>query len=107
VLELVRSAPGRVLAGKLAQLGDMGPVTITATDDEIAVLVDGRPWRVASTGRRIAADAILRAALRRAVGLDALPIVVDEAQSVGGIDWPDLGACWRMTTTTSGVLTVA
>lgn len=107
VLELVRSAPGRVLAGKLAQLGDMGPVTITATDDEIAVLIDGRPWRVASTGRRIAADAILRAALRRAVGLHELPIVVDEAQSVGGIDWPDLGACWRLTTTASGTLTAA
>jgi hypothetical protein len=104
VLELIRTAPGRALAGKLATLGDLGPVRLEVSDDALTVTVDGRPWRVASTGRRIVADAWFRQALRTAVGMGWLPVVVDEAQSVGGMPIPTTGPAWIIRTVASGLL---
>jgi len=104
VLELIRTAPGRALAGKLATLGDLGPVRLEVSDDALTVTVDGRPWRVASTGRRIVADAWFRQALRTAVGMGWLPVVVDEAQSVGGMPIPAAGPAWIIRTVASGSL---
>lgn len=104
VLELIRAAPGRALAGKLTTLGDLGPVRLEVSDDALNVTVDGRPWRVASTGRRIVADAWFRQALRTAVGMGWLPVVVDEAQSVGGMAIPTTGPAWIIRTVASGSL---
>jgi hypothetical protein len=74
------------------------------SDDAITVLVDGRPWRAASTGRRIVADAWLRCALRKAVDMAWLPVVIDEAQSVGGMPLPVPVPGWILRTTASGSL---
>jgi hypothetical protein len=104
VLELIRTAPGRALSAKLSTLGDLGPVRLEVSDDAITVLVDGRPWRAASTGRRIVADAWLRCALRKAVDMAWLPVVIDEAQSVGGMPLPVPVPGWILRTTASGSL---
>jgi len=54
------------------------------------VQIDGRPWWLASRGRQVVADIHLRAALRRAAGLQALPIVIDNVQDVGGQPIPSI-----------------
>jgi hypothetical protein len=55
---------------------------------EIEVLIDGRPWHLASTGRRILADLYFRASVREVAGLDALPLFVDMPMAWSG-DYPD------------------
>lgn len=103
VLALVRSAPGTALRGKLALLGDMGPITLEVPEEgpSLVVRVDGRPWELASTGRQVVADAWFRGALRRATGVD-VPIVVDGVQDVGGQPLPDLEAPVVYLRTTDG-----
>ena len=72
-------------------LGDLGPVSFVFGDNPaVEVRVDGRPWWLASRGRLIVADAYLRAALRRVMELEFLPLVIDNVQDVGGQDLPAL-----------------
>lgn len=81
----VRRAPSVQLEQGLHVLGDLGPVSIRHGDKGgVEVLVDGRPWHVASSGRQIVADAWLRAGFRRAAKLGWVPLVVDQRQDVGG-----------------------
>jgi hypothetical protein len=87
---------GRDLAALLARataasgvLRDLGPVSLrtddgTAASPAVEVLLDGRPWDLASTGRQIVGDAAFRSALRRALRVPWLPIWVDRRQDVGG-----------------------
>lgn len=90
-----RQAPTEVARQRSEALGDMGPVTLrfppkeTRDTPEIEVLIDGRPWWLASDGRKVVADLCLRAALRRAAKLDALPIFVDRAQDWSK-EWPEV-----------------
>ena len=100
VLDLVRSAPGRALAAKLDTLTTwLGPVSVVTTGEAIEVLIDGRPWALASTGRRIVADAHFRDALRHAAGMEWLPLTIDEAQSVGGQPVHAPAPAWLIVTT--------
>ncbi len=88
-----------ILAGPLAKAGislAWAPEDAPMSAKVVEVLVDGRPWHCASTGRKINADAALRAVLRamaiRAIACKPedpitwadLPIIVDNAQSWSG-----------------------
>ena len=106
VVDIVRGAPAQALAIKMAALGS-GPMAITVSEaGGVDVTIDGRPWGCASTGRRIVADADFRARLRSAVRLAWLPVIIDEAQSVGGQALPDCGGQTVVLVTTDGVLAV-
>ena len=52
------------------------------------VLIDGRPHGLASRGRRIYADLVLRLTLRRALRMTWFPVFVDDAQCWSG-GWPE------------------
>ena len=102
----VRRAPGDIARRQAAALGPMGPASLVWDDaGGVDVLVDGRPWRRASTGRRILACLCVRAALARAAGLDWLTLFVDEAQSWSGA-WPDVGVRVVRLRTAKGALRV-
>jgi hypothetical protein len=104
-LDAVRAAPGVVSRG-LAWLGEIGDgVTVEFPSapggPAVVVKIDGRPWRLASRGRLVCADAHLRRAFATALGAPTLPIIVDDRQSwTGPIDvagpvfelWTDLAA---------------
>jgi HAMP domain-containing protein len=82
---VIREVPSRLAARQAAALGDLGPVSLTFSDNPaVSVLIDGRPWWLASRGRQVVADIHLRAAIRRAAGLSDLPIIIDNVQDVGG-----------------------
>lgn len=101
-----RRAPGAIAERESAALGDMGPASLRWTEaGGVEVLVDGRAWHRASTGRRILADLHFRAALARAAGLDWLTLFVDEAQSWSGA-WPDVGVRQVRLRTAAGPLRV-
>jgi hypothetical protein len=101
LLDCVRAAPSMVAARQAEALGDLGPVTLEFGDNPaVTVLIDGRPWWLASRGRRVVADTWLRAALRRAMNLPWLPIFVDNSQDFGGQDIPDIGGPVIILTTT-------
>jgi hypothetical protein len=112
--ELVRRgrvALDQALAGSgvgvvLAEPGESG--------DEVRVTIDGRPWWIASTGRQVAADAALRAAIRSLaaarypggpIGYDEVPVVIDRAQDWSG-EWPSIAAPWWRLETRAGALVV-
>jgi hypothetical protein len=82
----IRRAPSVAARRQLAALGDIGPVSIEfrEKDGGIDLLVDGRPFHLASTGRLVVADAWLREGIRRARGISYLPIFVDCVQDVAG-----------------------
>ena len=88
-LEAVRAAPGEV-ARRLAWLGAIGDgitVEMPADGPAVVVKIDGRPWRLASRGRLVCADAHLRRAFATALGVPTLPIIVDDRQSwTGALD---------------------
>jgi len=88
-LDAVRAAPGVVTRG-LAWLGAIGDgitVDLPAEGPAVVVKIDGRPWRLASRGRLICADAHLRRAFSAALGVPTLPIIVDDRQSwTGALD---------------------
>lgn len=92
LVSAVRRAPTEIARRQLAALGDLGPVGIEFTEKGGAeVLVDGRPWWCASSGRQVVADLWLRAGIRRALGAAAwLPLVVDDASLWSG-EWPETG----------------
>jgi hypothetical protein len=102
LLDACRRAPSEMAARQQAALGGLGCVSLrfppreTRTTPEVEVLIDGRPWELASDGRRVFADLELRAGLRRLAGLDPLPIIVDRAQDWTG-EWPELpGPVWYL-----------
>lgn len=106
-LQAVRSAPGEALGAKLAglDLTDTG-VALAVPEDggAIEMTIDGRPWTLASHGRRIAASAGVRHALRVAARMPWMPIAVDDAQAWSG---PlDIPAPCLLLTTTDGPLVV-
>lgn len=89
LLEAVRQAPSRVAERQATALGDLGPVSLEFGENPaVSVRIDGRPWWLASRGRQVVADVCLRAALRRAFGLERLPLVIDNVQDVGGQPLP-------------------
>ena len=96
-LAAVRAAPGEV-ARRLAWLGSIGDgvsVELPETGPAVVIRIDGRPWRMASRGRLICADAHLRRAFSAALGVPTLPIIIDDRQSwTGPIDiaGPVIGA---------------
>lgn len=84
LVEAVRLAPSDVARSQIALLGDMGPFSITLTDEGgVDVRVDGRGYWRASRGKRVLADYAFRCALRRALKLP-IPVFVDEAQNWSG-----------------------
>ena len=88
-IDAVRAAPGEV-ARRLSWLGTIGDgitVEMPAEGPAVAVKIDGRPWRLASRGRLVCADAHLRRAFATALGVPTLPIIVDDRQSwTGALD---------------------
>lgn len=108
VLDAVRKAPSIVAAQQARALGSMGPVTLEFGENPaVTVLIDGRPWWLASRGRQVVADAFLRNALRRAVEMPHLPLFIDNVQDVGGQPLPDVpGPTIWLTTNDSAGLTV-
>lgn len=90
LVEAVRRAPSVRLARSLEALGDLGPVSLALPEKGgVEVLVDGRPWWLASTGRLVVADLCFRLALRRALGMTWWPLAVDDAQAWSGA-WPEV-----------------
>lgn len=107
LVEAVRAAPSTIARQQLDTLGDLGPLTLELLEDgAVTVLVDGRPWWLASTGRQIVADAAFRVGLRRACKLLSLPIFVDEVQSVGGCELRVEGPAVLLRTTDDATITV-
>jgi DNA polymerase III delta prime subunit len=102
ILDVVRRAPTEAAAQAAASLQAALPArtgvrvvfgTLADGAPEAGVLIDGRPWWLASTGRQIAADCDLRLALRELAaarypgGLLSyadVPVVVDGGQSWSG-----------------------
>lgn len=105
-LSAVRRAPGACLADSAAALGDLGPVAMSFPDTAeggryVDVTIDGNAWEEASTGERYLAGLYVQLGLRRAAKLPALPVFMDEAQSVNGGagPWPtDPGIVYLLTT---------
>lgn len=107
LVEAVRRAPSEAAREQIAVFGDLGPVTIRFPSEgpAVEVLIDDRPWWLASTGRQIVGDAWLRAGLRRALSLPWLPTWIDRVQDVGGQDLPALdGPVVLLRTTDGGAL---
>ncbi|MEQ1503282.1 MAG: hypothetical protein ABMB14_13680, partial [Myxococcota bacterium] len=103
LLDAVRIAPSTVAARQALSLGDMGPVSLEFGDNPaVKVLIDGRPWWLASRGRQVVADMWLRGAIRRVLDKEWLPIVVDNVQDVGGQPLPELTGPVVLLQTTDG-----
>ena len=91
LLAAIRQAPSLLAARQARSLGNLGPVSLRFGENPaVRVQIDGRPWWLASRGRQVVADLHLRIALRRAAGLEGLPIVVDNVQDVGGQPLPSI-----------------
>jgi len=100
LVEACRKAPSVAARKELGALGDLGPVEIILGENGGAqVLVDNRPYHMASTGRVVVADAYLRAGLRRALKMPYLPLFVDNTGAVGGMDVPILPPTIHLLTT--------
>lgn len=109
IVQLIRDAPAKLLADAVAALGldDTSLEIIEGEKDRaIEVLVNGRPWWLASRGELAYADFELRAALRGLAGFEWLPLIVDNAQDWSG-HWPDVpGPVWLIMTEPGEGLTV-
>ncbi len=106
ILDAVRRAPSVVAARQARALGDLGPVSLEFGENPaVTVQIDGRPWWLASRGRQVVADAILRDALRRAMEMPHLPVFVDNVQDVGGQPLPAIPGpvIWLQTTDGKGL----
>lgn len=118
LVDALRRAPTLAAKAKRDRLGDLaGPVAVDVVFYEpgaqgpvCALTVNSRPWEYASRGEKVVADAMLRAAARRAAspltkgahhGMPALPLFVDDvgAWNGGAGPWPDLGpgVIWLVT----------
>ncbi len=105
LVDAVRREPSESLRRMFATLGDLGPVTLELLENGgVNVLVEGRPWHLASTGKQVVADVWIRAALRRALGRRKLPVFVDCAQDVGGQELPAPAPAIILTTNDAPVL---
>lgn len=88
-LAAVRAAPGEVLRRLewLGKIGDGITAELPAEGPAVVVKIDGRPWKLASTGRIICADAHFRRAFADALGAKGLPVIVDNRGAwTGAID---------------------
>lgn len=109
LVQAIRDAPSAMLRRNLERFGDLGPVSLRVPDDgpAVEILIDGRDWRLASTGKLVVADLWFRMGLRRAFGMTWFPMFVDNAAAWSG-DWPkadgpmirlvttkDAGMAWR------------
>lgn len=104
LVDCVRRAPSESARREIGALGDLGPVTIELREDGGAdVLIDGRPHFLASTGKRVVADAWLRAGLRRALGIAWLPMIIDCVQDVRGQEIPDCAPSISLETTDGAI----
>jgi hypothetical protein len=103
LVEAVRRAPSVLAARQVSALGDLGPVQILFPADgpAVEVLIDGRPWWTASSGRRVIGDLYLRAALRRAAKVTWFPIFVDNVQDFSG-EIPNVGGATVLLRTAPG-----
>ncbi len=89
LLGIIRKTPSLLAAEQAAALQPLGPVSLEFGENPaVTVLIDGRPWWLASRGRQVVADVHLRQALRRVSGLQQLPLVIDNVQDVGGQELP-------------------
>ena len=115
ILDVVRRAPTEAAAASLdvlrRELGHGVGVrfgTLADGQPEAQVVIDGRPWWCASTGRQIAADLVLRQALRRlaaarypggALSYSDIPVVVDAVSLwTGQLQAPAGGQVWLLET---------
>ncbi len=91
LLDAVREAPSVVVARQAQALGNMGPVSLRFGDNPaVEVLIDERPWWLASRGRQVVGDVWLRSGLRHAMDVEWLGIIVDNIQDVGGQNIPEV-----------------
>ncbi|MEO0600014.1 MAG: hypothetical protein AAF211_01180, partial [Myxococcota bacterium] len=103
LLDAVRAAPSTVAERQALALGDLGPVNLKFGDNPaVEVLIDNRPWWLASRGRQVVADMWLRAAIRRVLDMEWLLLVVDNIQDVGGQPLPDIEGPVMLLQTTDG-----
>lgn len=124
VLDAARRAPTeaarRAAAALDAQLTSTGVAVVwgSAADGgpEADVLIDGRPWWCASSGRQVLADLELRVALRTlaqarygarpVLDYADLPVIVDRAQDWSG-RWPQVAGVWLIRTVDQAGITVS
>ena len=107
VIKLVaatRQAPGIEAAKSLSAMGDLEGVEIefveerTARDPYVRVGYRGIPFDLLSGGQKVIVSLLMQIGMRRAAGLAALQIVVDNCQDWTG-EWPDAGpSIWLWTT---------
>ena len=74
--------------GKLNGMLESDGVKVIAGAQDCSVLIDGRGYTRASTGRRVRAGLALRIALRTLGKATWLPLFVDDAQAWSGA-WPE------------------
>lgn len=115
ILDVVRRAPTEAAAASLDVLRrelnqGVGVRLGTLADGapEAQIVIDGRPWWCASTGRQIAADLVLRQAIRRlaarrhpggALSYADVPVVVDAVSLwTGQLAAPSGGQVWLLET---------
>ena len=94
LLACVRAAPSEAVRESIEGL-DAGPVSLHLEGSGVKVQIAGRRWQRASDGEFVLADLQFRAALRAALTLGGrharyLPLFVDRAQDVAGLEWPDV-----------------
>jgi hypothetical protein len=124
VLDAARRAPTeaatRAAAALDAQLTGTGVAVVWGSaaegGPEADVLIDGRPWWCASSGRQVLADLELRVALRTlaqvrypglsVLGYADLPVIVDRAQDWSG-RWPTVAGVWLIRTVNQAGITVS
>ena len=108
LLDAIRKAPSAVAEEQAKVLGDLGPVSLVFADNPaVSVLIDGRPFWLASRGRQVVADVWLRDGIRRASGLERLPLVVDNIQDEGGQPLPERPPAIHLRTTNGTGLKVS
>jgi len=95
LLNCILAAPSEAVRESIEGL-DAGPLTLKLEGTGVQVLIDGRRWQIASDGELVIADLAFRAALRPHLQLvpgrpaTYLPLFVDRAQAVAGLEWPDV-----------------
>lgn len=83
-LAIIRGAPSKALAAKMALLGD-GPLRFRVDGDAFIAEINGRALHaVTSRGERLVADADFRRRLRDACKMGDVPIFVDNRQDAAG-----------------------
>ena len=91
--EVATRAPSDLLPRVLAEIEATGllgdHVSLVPADGGVVARWDGRPWHTASNGERTYADACLRAAIRRVLGMEGIHLWIDDAQDWSG-DWPQV-----------------